>query len=188
MERDYYGNYSCQCCGACYGHCCCGKNQYIPVMVGPIGPTGATGPNGIAALNYGSLLLRGIDFLDLTATPTVVPMTVPSGEYEGVDYSNTNAITIVDSGVYRVDVLINGLNLGQQTVVVVDLAVNGVRADNMEQGLTLEAMSSATYILTNYLSLTAGDVLTVRMSAGQNMTFYFAVSGTGGTLTVQRIK
>ena len=52
MKNQYYENYRCRCCNACYGQCCCNKGFYCckavdtPCPPGPMGPAGPQGPIG----------------------------------------------------------------------------------------------------------------------------------------------
>lgn len=191
---DYYG-YSC-------GNCCgCSSYNYvncIPMIVGPTGPTGATGPigptgatgptgpTGIVPANFGALMTDA-DSIELTATPQNVPMIIQSEDSTGVSYTNVNAITIIDEGIYRVDIQVIGSITGDPAQVITALAINNAPVTNMTQAIDFTSLDNGTFTMTNFLTLEPGDQLTIQMNSADTLTFNFSTSGIGAILSVQRV-
>lgn len=162
-------------------------------LTGPTGPTGVTGPigptgpTGTVPLNFGGLL-TDIGYAELTSTPQNLQMRIQTQQSMGIDYSTEDAITIIDPGIYKVDIIINGKILEESNHIAVNLAINNNAFFDMFQGVGIIADDAITFYLTNFIYLNAGDLLTVQMSCGgEDVRFYLSTTGTGGMLMVQRI-
>lgn len=138
------------------------------------------------AVNAFGALLSDEGSIALTDTPVVVPMDVQSNIFEGIDYSTPNAITITEPGAYRIDILASGIAVVEAGISLA-LAINGSAIAEMTQGLDFISVNATTFSMTNYLSLNAGDVLTLQMSSTPDITFYLPPVGPGITLSVQRM-
>ena len=139
--------------------------------------------SGVSA--FGALL-SDEGSIPLTETPVVVPMTVQSGAFMDIDYSVANAITMMETGIYRIDILVAGTTVVTESISLA-LAINGVPNDDMMQSMEFTAVNTTTFAMTNYLSLNMGDVLTLQMSSITATTFFFPPLGPGATLSVQRV-
>ncbi|WP_164509117.1 collagen-like protein [Clostridium rectalis] len=150
------------------------------------GITGPTGPTGGFVSAFGGLMIA-VGTMALTTTPTVVPLTIQSNESNNVDYSTANTITIVERGIYRVDVHVAG-STSPDDVVFTSLAINGSAQINTNQALLSTGDTTTTFVPSNYYLLDTGDQLTIQMSSSNNpTTFFFSVTGSGAILMVQRV-
>ncbi|WP_139348697.1 hypothetical protein [Clostridium sp. Marseille-P2415] len=122
----------------------------------------------------------------MTAAEATVPLTNQSVTFANINRIITDSITIVEAGTYRIDIFVSG-NTSVADSVTVSLGLNAVPSPDMTQTLELIAGTTATFALTNYFSLAAGDELTILMSADTEATFFFPPTGRGATLSVLQI-
>ena len=155
-------------------------------VTGPQGPQGPEGPPGPISQGAFGGLMSDVGSIQLTTTPSTVIMTERSQASADISYSTANAITIENAGIYRVDILVVGNSVINQNARV-GLNINGVSSDDIRQTLNLTALSVATFALTNFLTLNAGDILTLQMVAAEELVFYFASEGPGAILTVEQV-
>ncbi|WP_024344932.1 hypothetical protein [Lacrimispora indolis] len=125
--------------------------------------------------------------LALTTTPVTVPMTIQTTASDNVDYTTANTITIVESGVYRIDVLIAGASSSDEDVLA-SFVINGTPQTTMQQSLQATSDTTTTFAMADYYTLTAGDLLTLQMqSLVAPITFFFPATGLGARILVERI-
>ena len=133
-------------------------------------------------------LYSEIGTLSLPAnTPVTIPMSLPSNVSWNINYFTTNAITIEYPGAYQVNIYLSGNTL-VTTNVVLSLNVNGVPDSILTQSLEFTADDrGTTFALTNYIWLTAGDVLTLEIGSSSATLFSFPSFGVGANLSVLRV-
>ncbi|MCG7409197.1 hypothetical protein MH117_17405 [Paenibacillus sp. ACRRX] len=124
--------------------------------------------------------------LNLTSTPIVVPLDLPSAVSDNISYANANAITILESGTYRVDITMSGRSLNTTTITLV-LAINNVPQGNTIQSLEFSTFELNTFVFSNFLSLTSGDQLSLLISSEPDTLFSTPQLGQTGGLVVQRV-
>lgn len=134
---------------------------------------------------YGALLTDEGQ-ISLTSSPVEIPLTLQSGAFLNIDFSVPNAITITEAGVYRIDIFLSGLTVGTASITLA-LNINGSSSSIMIQSLEFTAINTTTFTLLNYLTLAAGDVLTLELSATPDTTFQFPPFGPGGGLSIQKV-
>lgn len=135
--------------------------------------------------SFGALLsTEGI--VELSSTPTTLILDEQSLASSNLDYSTPNSIVIVNSGVYRIDISVIGVSLITQAVTVA-LAINSIASNDIIQSIEATAATTVTFALTNFISLSAGDELTLQMDATNDSIFSLVPFGTGVVLSVQRI-
>ena len=134
---------------------------------------------------FGSLMTSA-GSIQLNTTPTKVIMTEQSQASMGIDYSYANAIRIKNTGIYRIDILVVGNSVVNENVSV-RLNINGVTSEYILQTLNLTSISVATFAITNFVTLSAGDILALEMVASDSMTFYFPSEGPGAILSVRQV-
>ncbi len=153
---------------------------------GLIGPTGPTGPTGAISSAFGSLMGIFEVPLEITFTPTQIPLSVQSASYSNIDYSTANSIQIIEPGIYRVDIIVAGAAIPGQ-VIKTSLTINGVTQDEATQALIFGDYTG-TFSIINYYTLAAGDVLAIEISSvSPDSSFLFSVLGPGAILSVMRI-
>lgn len=185
---NYYNMYNQKCSYDMYQKnkypCCC--DYQFPWSMCIVCPPGQQGPPGPISQGAFGGLMSDVGSIQLTTTPSTVIMTERSQASADISYSTANAITIENAGIYRVDILVVGNSVINQNARV-GLNINGVSSDDIRQTLNLTALSVATFALTNFLTLNAGDILTLQMVAAEELVFYFASEGPGAILTVEQV-
>lgn len=185
-------------------HCkpnCCFQTRGLLGPTGPTGPTGEqgligptgangeigpTGPTGAISSAFGSLMGIFEVPLEITFTPTQIPLSVQSASYSNIDYSTANSIQIIEPGIYRVDIIVAGAVIPGQ-VITTSLTINGVTQDEATQALIFGDYTG-TFSIINYYTLVAGDVLAIEISSvSPDSSFLFSVLGPGAILSVMRI-
>lgn len=124
----------------------------------------------------------------LSPTPQELFLTIPSPIVQSLDLNETNAITILYTGSYRVDAIVIGTVNEEGIAVSLDLAVNGITDFDRHQSLRCPSGDTVTFMFTTFLTLNAGDVLTLLLSATEEDTlFLFPPFGQRAMLCVQRV-
>lgn len=165
--------------------------QGIPGTVGPAGPTGATGPTGptgpTAGLNaYGGLYSsdNGTVTLDNT-NPATVPLDTTMTN-ENIT-TNTNTITITQSGVYELIYFLRGTADTTDTVVL-SVRDNGVNVAGTEISKSLDQTNETDYYGDVITSLDAGATLTLSLQGtGTASTVTLTNAGVNASLSVKRL-
>ena len=116
--------------------------------------------------------------------PAQVPMGNPS-VVETISLAIRNALTMVDAGVYRVDIMLNGRTSSTREVTIT-LAVNDTPSSFQKEGLFYLGSMSTVY-LTGFMELNEGDKLTLLMSADTDTTLGFDPAQPGVILSVMRV-
>ena len=153
---------------------------------GATGATGATGPTGAAnGLNaYGGLYTTAAPSLSLSTTPQQVTLgdTMPE---TGVTYTPANSITVTDAGLYDIFYSIT-ITPDTADTITVSPRVNNVDVTGASSVHTLDADEESTFTKSTLVSLNAGDVVDLAVTATQAVTAPVA-SGTGAVLVVKRL-
>ena len=137
-------------------------------------------------LAFGAYMVTDTGTIELTSTPVNLTFDLPSSTSKNINFDQKDAITIIKSGAYRVDIFLSGVTLNT-TNVNVNLAINNVANNDVQQVLEFTAVNTGTFALVNYLTLTSGDELSIQMSSIPNTTFSFPPTGVAATLSVMRI-
>ncbi|MGI6161978.1 MAG: hypothetical protein ACOYJD_08095 [Christensenellales bacterium] len=82
--------------------------------------------------------------VEVGLTPVTIIMDEQSAVSMNVDYSTPNAITILEDGVYRVDIFVTGNTVVPQ-LIVLSLNINGIPNSAMTQGIDYTPPSPATF-------------------------------------------
>ena len=139
--------------------------QGIQGEVGPQGPAGADGTNGLAS--FGGAYTTGTTTYALTDIPTDLPLgtILPINDVT----IGTDSITIVNAGTYEVDYGIRGSVITPATVT---LAIQQNDVD-IPQTIVTQTFTATEDTLTHrtFVTLNAGDVLTLSANASTNTTF-----------------
>lgn len=127
--------------------------------------------------------------LNLTTTPIVVPLDQQSDASENVSYVNPNAITIVKAGTYLINVTLSGRAIpsGTAAAITLALAVNNVAQANTMQTQEFAAAELNSFVFSNYLTLAAGDRVSLLISADPNTLLSTPQTGQAAGLTVLRV-
>lgn len=139
-------------------------------MLGPgVGPTGPQGPAGVAATNvYGSKYDTVGDNIVLTAdTLTQVPLN-NVGLSSGIDSALSNALTINQDGVYKIDYYFQGSTNMDATVTF-----EVIRNDNSISSTTFskdfKTNEDNGFNGSSIVNLTAGDIVSLGLEASENL-------------------
>ena len=153
---------------------------------GATGATGATGPTGAAnGLNaYGGLYTTAAPSLSLSTTAQQVTLgdTMPE---TGVTYTPANSITVTDTGLYDIFYSIT-LTPDTADTITVSPRVNNTDVTGASSVHTLDADEESTFTKSTLVSLNAGDVVDLAVTATQAVTAPVS-SGTGAVLVVKRL-
>lgn len=157
---------------------------------GATGPTGSIGPTGSLASAFGSYYMTETGTLDLTGVPIVLPLDMQSDSSANISYSNPNAITILEPGIYLVSAILSGRALppaGTATVSL-ELAINNVAQANTMQTQEFDSAELNTIAFSNFIALTTGDQLSLLISAEPDNTLFSTPQlGQSAGLTVLRV-
>ncbi len=151
---------------------------------GPTGPIGPTGPaNGLSAYggrynNTGGNISLGL------ATPTQIPLTnnMPS---LNASYNVDNSITIRETGVYEITYFSN-LSVTLGTTVTIAVRANGTNIPQTVISRVLTVGTSSTYSGSALVSLSAGTVIDMAISALVSLGVTLG-SGTNTSLIVKKL-
>ena len=153
---------------------------------GATGATGATGPTGAAnGLNaYGGLYTTAAPSLSLSTTAQQVTLgdTMPE---TGVTYTPANSITVTDTGLYDIFYSIT-LTPDTADTITVSPRVNNTDVTGASSVHTLDADEESTFTKSTLVSLNAGDIVDLAVTATQAVTAPVS-SGTGAVLVVKRL-
>ena len=153
---------------------------------GATGATGATGPTGAAnGLNaYGGLYTTAAPSLSLSTTAQQVTLgdTMPE---KGVTYTPANSITVTDTGLYDIFYSIT-LTPDTADTITVSPRVNNTDVTGASSVHTLDADEESTFTKSTLVSLNAGDIVDLAVTATQAVTAPVS-SGTGAVLVVKRL-
>ena len=153
---------------------------------GATGATGATGPTGAAnGLNaYGGLYTTAAPSLSLSTTAQQVTLgdTMPE---KGVTYTPANSITVTDTGLYDIFYSII-LTPDTADTITVSPRVNNTDVTGASSVHTLDADEESTFTKSTLVSLNAGDIVDLAVTATQAVTAPVS-SGTGAVLVVKRL-
>ena len=153
---------------------------------GATGATGATGPTGAAnGLNaYGGLYTTAAPSLSLSTTAQQVTLGDQMPE-TGVTYTPANSITVADTGLYDIFYSIT-ITPDTADTITVSPRVNNTDVTGASSVHTLDADEESTFTKSTLVSLNAGDVVDLAVTATQAVTAPVA-SGTGAVLVVKRL-
>lgn len=173
-------------------------NCYIKGPTGPTGPTGSqgiqgiegptgpTGPSGAISSAFGSLMTDLTFPIEIdSTTPVTIPLSIQSSVSNNVDYTTENSIRIIEPGIYRVDFVAAGTADPGQAVTT-SLVINGVEKEESKQTL-ISTETTITFVMVNYYSLAAGDVLELQMIGYAPGSFFFSPVESGAILSVMRV-
>jgi len=172
-------------------------NFVIPAgPTGPTGITGATGPTGVigptgptgptAGLNaYGGKYSNTTQTINLgigTQTQVPLPTAMPN---LNVTYTPTNSITVAQAGTYEINYFSN-LSAALATTLTMAIRVNGTNIPSTVISRTLSVGTSSIYNGSVIVTLTAGSVIDMALSALLAVGVTLG-SGVNATLTVKKL-
>ncbi|WRS29018.1 hypothetical protein U6B65_14765 (plasmid) [Oscillospiraceae bacterium MB08-C2-2] len=128
-----------------------------------------------------------IGTLNLTSTPIIVPLDLQSDSFNNVSYANPNAITIDEAGTYLIMVTMSGRSVSTTTAISLELAVNGVAQGNTMQALEFDTFELNTFVFSNIMTLSAGDQLSLLISADPDTLFSTPQLGQAAGIVVLRV-
>ena len=153
---------------------------------GLAGVTGATGPTGVANLNaYGGLYSTTPQTLNLTiggTTQLPIATAMPS---KNTTYTPANSITVANTGVYEINYYTN-VSAALGTTVTLTVRRNGTAIPQATLSRVLAVGVSSLYNGSFVVSLTAGDVIDMAISALLAVGVTLG-GGVNTTLTVKQI-
>lgn len=159
------------------------SGHYLLNFVIPQGPTGPTGPARSVAYggkynNTGSSISIGV------GTQSQVPLAI-SMPNANVTYTPNNSITVGSAGVYEINFYTN-FSAAVSTTVTLAVRVNGANIPATILSRALSVSASSTYSGSVIVSLNAGDVIDMAISALLAVGLTLG-SGVNASLTVKKI-
>ncbi|MGI6168915.1 MAG: hypothetical protein ACOYI4_04240 [Christensenellales bacterium] len=127
--------------------------------------------------------------LNLTSTPIAVPFDLQSDAFDHVSYTNPNAITVDEAGIYLILVTMSGRSIsGASSVsIVLRLAVNNVAQANTMQTQEFSSAELNTFVFSNIMTLSAGDQLSLLTASDPDTLFSAPQIGQTAGLGVVRL-
>lgn len=156
-------------------------------VTGPTGLTGATGPTGpTAGLNaYGGKYNNTTQTINLAiGTQSQIPLPVSMPNLN-VTYNPANSITVSQAGTYEINYFSN-LSAAIATTLTMAIRNNGTNINSTVISRTLSVGVSSIYSGSVIVTLAAGDVIDMAISALLAVGVTLG-SGVNATLTLKRI-
>ena len=160
--------------------------QGVQGVTGPQGEQGPTGPEGSLASAFGAYYMTNVGVLNLTDVSIALPLDTQSNIFENISYSSPDVLTVSQSGNYLVEFILTGRALTASVVTIV-LTLNNVEQTTMMKSLDFNTIDLCTFVMSNFMTLTAGDQLGINISGEPNVIFSFAPFGQSAGLTVLRV-
>ena len=139
------------------------NSDYLLNFVIPQGPTGPTGPaNGLNA--YGGKYNTTTQTLNLTVgSATQIPLAIDMPNLN-TTYTPTNSITVTQAGTYEINYFSN-VTAAVATTVTQAVRINGTNIQSTVISRILSVGVGSTYTGSTVVTLAAGDVIDIAMSA-----------------------
>lgn len=138
---------------------------------------------------FGGYYITDFGGLDLTETPTIVPLSLQSYAFDNISYITPNTITIDETGIYFVMVTLCGraVSSAPTTSIALELVINNIVQTNLFQWLEFNQLELHTFTFSNIIELFAGDNLHLQMSATSDTVFSAPLPGQTAALVVLRV-